>query len=397
MLWKRGIFPAIVLVLLVSFVYAASYFDANSLLLKVSMKKGDVASRTIGIASDEGGDFSLEISGIEGASLSEENFYLNPGESREVRIEFDSSGIEEGVYAGNLRFKNPSEEKKVPLVLEVESVKVLFGVNLDIPPDYSEISPGERVVAQVRVFDLTSGSSESATVDIDYFIFDIDGNVIVSETDSLVVSKQAQASKSISFPKETKEGGYIFASVVKYGDSVGTASYLFSVKKSGFNLGNIFSSDSDWKFFAVLGTIVFFFCVIIFLFVYLVKDRDKLIKDLRDYHVKELDRQREILGEEAKILRKKGVSVKVVKKEVKKKVRELKQVQNKRVKEIKKMKKKGNIVDMKRKIKEWEGRGYDTEVLKYKLDGLSQADMNSLVKKWKKEGYHSGKRIKNKK
>jgi len=51
------------------------------------------------------------------------------------------------------------------------------------------------------------------------------------------------------------------------------------------------------------------------------------------------------------------------------------------------LKNSGNVSEMKRKVKEWEGRGFNVSGLKYKLKGMRVKDMKKLMNVWKRKGY----------
>jgi hypothetical protein len=392
--WKKGMFVVCVLVVLSSaVVWADSGLEVSSLLLKVSLKEDESVTRMFSVTSEVGQDYSLEVFSVPGVKLSETSFVLDKGERKEIGVDFDSRGVDSGVYVGSIHIKNIHETLSLPVVMEVESRDVFFDANLDIPPAYTEIKAGERVVAQVKIFDLTSGGGTQeglnglgiVSIDLEYSIFDLDGNVLSSEGERLVVDKQTQITKTFNFPSSVEAGDYVISVLVRYGSSVGISSQMFSIKgeeTEPFSMGS-FSYSSTLILFLIL---LFTFGVV-FLFVYIVRDRDKIIDDLKKYHRRELNMQKEMLEQQAKFLKQKGNYNIDVKKEVAEKVGELKKEQKKQVSELRSLKNSGNVGEMKKKIREWEKRGYHAGGLKYKLRELSVKDMNKLMKGWKKKGY----------
>ena len=89
------------------------------------------------------------------------------------------------------------------------------------------VKQGADTTIEVRLFNLET--IDSLNVDVEYFVKDINGNTILTEAESIVVKTQASFFKTIYIPKNLKPGPYVFAAKTKFGNSVGTASYLFYV------------------------------------------------------------------------------------------------------------------------------------------------------------------------
>ena len=64
---------------------------------------------------------------------------------------------------------------------------------------------------------------------MEYYIKDLNDNTIISESETVVVKTQTSFFKTIHIPKNLKIGDYAFIAIAKYGNSVGTGSYLFEV------------------------------------------------------------------------------------------------------------------------------------------------------------------------
>lgn len=204
-------------------------FEVDSFFLKVSLKQGNSAEKQISIKSDIGGEFSISLNNIEGVSLKEDNFILQPGGSSKITIKFNSENVKEGVYAGKLRVVGPKDEFFIPIIFEVESKDVFYDVNLDIPPKYTIVSPGEEIVAQLKVFDLSN--IITSNINLEYLIKGFDGEILSSESGSISLSGNVEISKSISLPKDIREGEYVVIAVASYKSSVGVSSELISIKQ----------------------------------------------------------------------------------------------------------------------------------------------------------------------
>ena len=362
----------------------ADGFDVNTLLLKVTLPEMTSVSKTISIKSSSGGDFSLEVEKVRGVGLSDYNFSLGRDERKIVEVNFDASSLEPGIYVGSIKISDRKETKALPLIFEIHSEDVIYGLNLDIPPRYTDISPGGKLIAQLKVFDLTADGGASAglgsnRVDINYYVYSVKEGLISSESESIIVNREVQLTKTISLPGSIKEEEYVFGAAVKYSSSIATSSRIFRVsapQKEPFFL----DSNIIW----ILVIIIIFFLGIVFLFIYLIKDRDRMFIELRKYNEWEAKKQKELLLAQARALKdRKKFDEGKIERNVENRVKALKYKQEKRIQEFKKLRSKGSQEEMKKKLSEWKKSGYNTLALEYKLNGLSKKEMKEIMDKWK--------------
>jgi len=268
-------------------VSATPDFSVNSVLLKVSLRGEDLVTKSITLSSSGPGDFSVTPISLQGVSISEQNFFVSETTSRNVDILFNSSGISPGVYVGHIEIKSGKDVTSIPVIFEVESSDLFFDANLDIPPAYKEVEQGSKIIVQVKIFDLTAGGGIQqglgpTSVSIDYHVVDLNGKVISSESEDMVVNNQAQVTKTIAFPKQVAEGDYVLTAVVRYKSSIGVSSQKFFIIAG--KRDSLFPfSYNDYGLLFVLGVLTFFFIGIVILFVYLIHDRDRLLLELRKY------------------------------------------------------------------------------------------------------------------
>lgn len=401
MLIKRGkfifVFGILMVILfsLASFAGAQEGFETSSVLLKVSLEQGKMADRTISISSDKGGEFILGVENVPGVSLSEDRFVLNLNENKEVSVKFDSAGLNAGVYVGAIRISGGSEGSLIPVIFEVESKDTFFDINLDIPPQYTDLKPGDKLLAQVKIFDLVSGGTTdglgATNVDTEYYIYSITGQVLSSESERVVVDVQTRITKTVSLPADIPVGDYVFVSLVRYKDSVGVSSQLFSVSKQGFSFSE--GSFGNVGILIIIGValVLLFFLIVLGLFVYLMRSRDKMLLELRRYNNWEMQKEKQNIAKEEKVVRKKGpVIYKIFKKKVKTKIRKLKHKQHSRILRFREFKKRHNTAAMLAQVRQWKVQGYNTANIE-KLVKPSVKDMKSQLNVWKSkyrtEGY----------
>ncbi len=366
---------------------SANNINIGASFVKVTLTEDGSVVKPVSITAQGDDIFYFSVENIKGVSLSSNEAELSSGESFNLELSFNSKGLKPGLYVGNLRIKSSTETNIVPIVFEVESSVLLFDANLDIPPVYTKVAPGDKLIAQLKIFDLivggTQNSAQSTTVDVDYFIYRNDGTILSSESEKIVVFRQTQLTKSMLLPKGINEGDYILGVVVTGRNSAGVSSSLFTVAKKNTDIFSFFKGGT-LTILAVILVIAIFFLGLIFLFIYMIRDRDKLLLELKKYNQWELKRQMELLEEQKRLLAKRE-SHKEVNKEVKKKVKELMRKQNERIREFKKLKQKGQRNIMKKKLIEWKKSGYNTLPLEYKMKDLNSKEMRNILKKWKKQ------------
>lgn len=391
---KKEVSLIFIILLVISIgIIVSGAFETKSILLKFSLNKGDSINKSISISSRDGGEIKLSVKGIEeGVTLGESSFVLDKGEEKNVNVIFDSNSIEEGIYIGHIEIAGDGEKEIIPIIFEVESKDVFFDANLEIPSRYSEISPGDKIIVQLNVFDLLSGGGTReglgpSSVDVEYNVHDLYGNVLISENENFVVDTKVLVTKTITFPDNIEIGQYVFSAVIKYKSSVGIVTDLFSVtEKETESFFTNFFKEGEFGFVFILIFIGFIFLVLILFFIYILRDRDELFLELRKYNLQELKRQKILLGEQANVVKKKKKKSRgEISKEVSDKIKEIKEKHKERIRKFKKLRDKGEISEMKRKLKEWKNKGYNTMAMEYKLKDLSVNEMKNLMDKWKRK------------
>jgi hypothetical protein len=249
--------------------YESGDLELNEVLVKILLKQGESLEKSIQITNRESTSETIfvVIENLEGIlALEESEFFLRPGETKNLDLSFitgtDSFSFESGVYIGNLKFQYGAEEVVLPVVVEIESEDVLFDMNLDFSVNDRVVLVGGTALADVMVYNF--GDLDQATVDMTYVVSNTDNVRLLSEEDNIVVQTQALVTKTISIPENFDEGKYVFYVLAEYGDSVGTASYIFDVAEeepgSAINLGSICSPSDPlcWVSFIILIILIFF-------------------------------------------------------------------------------------------------------------------------------------------
>ena len=371
------------LVLLCTAVYAASNLEVNTVLLKVGVQQSDSVERSVSLTSKADTKIEAEVRNAAGVRVLTPSLFLQKGETKELKVLFNATRLSPGVSVGGLVIRSEQDETTVPIIFEVGSKDAFFAPSLEVLPQYAEVTPGSKFIAQLTVFDLTSDGGRQAglgpaPLTLTSQIVDFAGNVVSSDREQLVVDKKAQLTKSLSLPKEMKPGQYAITAMVTYRSSVAVASRVFRVvEPEKKEESNVFLS------LPFLLTVVF--VVVILVIYFMVRDRDRLIVELEKYNALELKRQKELLMAQARLLQqRRRANLRSLQKEVDHHLKRLQKKQRKRVTEMHVLKERGDVAAMREKLEEWKKQGYHASLNEYKLRNLSAQEMQQLMEEWKK-------------
>ena len=211
-------------------------FEIDQILLKVLIRSGEFIEKQVRIMNTGNDPSGIDVaaSGLSDiVKIDSPSFIIKPGQTKVVALNFSSvvpeQSIEQqpGIYVGKLIAKSEKAAKEVPVVVEIETKNVLFDMNLNPVGIERRVKQGSDTTIEVRLFNLES--IDSVNVDVEYFVKDMNGNTIITESETVVVKTQASFFKTISIPKNLKPGSYVFAAIAGFGNSMGTSSYLFEV------------------------------------------------------------------------------------------------------------------------------------------------------------------------
>ncbi len=370
-----------------------SAFEVDNVLIKLSIKQQDSISKTLKITNTQSEKQDFEISSdLKLLSVKEEGFSLDAGESKTVELIFTSydreqGEVEGGVYLGGLLISSNLQSKEIPIILEIETKKVLFDINLNVPPEYSNIYPGEKAIIEVKILNIENIGLK--TIEMSYFVKDFQDNIIFSEQENLAVKTQVSTTKIISVPKDTRAGNYVFVAAAKYNNSIGTSSYLFTITKMSL------STLMEKNLIYVITGFVFITFIIIILFIFFTIQKDKIFLQLEKQHKKDLKKRIEDLE------KRKSISISRVKKKKEKKaiekgfetikkqkIKTIKKIQKKRVKKLKQLRKTKKKSEIQKQINKWNKQGYDTSIIEPKKAATTD-NMTKRIREWGKKGYNT--------
>ncbi|MBI3334223.1 hypothetical protein HYZ97_01945 [Candidatus Pacearchaeota archaeon] len=270
---KQGAVICCFVALIILFISLASAHHCeiatHHLPLKVSLPEGSSALKNFSLTSELGGEFILE-STVSGVTLSEHETIFNKGETRLFSAYFNSTGLKPGVYTGWIGSTNKKERFHIPVIFEIEAKDVFFDVNLEIPPVYTEVNPGDKVVGQAKIFDLVSNKTQKlgpSKVRLEYKVYKIHDGEISSSSETIVVDGTTETTLSLDISDETDCDEYVFAVAVKYGSSVGVASRFFVISLPENFIDRSLRDSDHATFLIIVGILGAIIIILIILFI----------------------------------------------------------------------------------------------------------------------------------
>ncbi|MFH1608037.1 MAG: hypothetical protein ABIA78_02795 [archaeon] len=354
-------------------------FEVNSFILKFIIKEGDSLNKVLKIENVNSNNFNIGT-GLDFLSISESDFSLSVGESKEILLDFDVKNKEAGVYFGEIVVSSEKGSLNIPVIIEIETGEVLFDNVLNVLSKSGDVIPGDNFVVESEIFNLENIGLEG--VEVEYFATNLKGKTIFSEKENIAVEKSVLSTKAVKIPEDIEEGKYIFVSLVKYKNSVGTNTYLFNVEKERFS----FSMDNN-----VYIWVVFILLLVVILFIlYNQGQKDKLIMELARQRNQELGREYVRVKREKEKLKKLPVSkrrivYKIIKKRAKKRIGRIRKIYKTRVKIIKRLRKQKKESELQRKMKEWKEQGFNVREFSVKIS--KPENLGKKAGKLKKQGY----------
>lgn len=239
--------------------------------LKVVIRQTESKTESISIKNtgDSASDVAIDVEKLRDF-ISPESFEslkspirLLPGEEKAVEIIFMAADtILPDVYPFEIVLSNIFGEKKIAAIIEVESSKPLFDVDVEVLPEYKDILTGNNLLMEVSIFNLRGFGR--VDVNVEYTIKDLRGNEYVSGHETLAVETEVKFTKELLLPSDLKPGAYIASAKVSFEDFAGTSSDLFNIRAKTITFEQLgFRSDT-------LNLLLVFIIVLFVVFVVLI-------------------------------------------------------------------------------------------------------------------------------
>ena len=391
----------IVLLVLIGAFFIYKYFFimqgdfSKTSLIRMNLPLGGEINSTIKISNsfDEPKNIEIYFGNLESfAFLSDTEFSLESGESKQVTILFkDTKGIP-GIYVGKVFLDNGATREEIPVVLGVEDPNHAFAIIQSSVPKYDSASPGGKFGVDLKVFDLINSGAQ--TVPSTFFVKNFDDEVLLSGAGDLIVGTGSKT-EIVNIPRDWKEGNYVFISYINYKNTLSFSGYIFTVS----NPESVFDFNNPQFFLIAVAVLI---VLIIILIIYFIFTRDSLLIQLKRQHVQEIKRNVNYINDSKKAVSKSKDKPEKKKRKIrklenlkKKILKKIKDRQEKQKKEISHMKKKrAKKTAVKNKINKWKKeseRNIEAEPEVKKVTGRS---VQSKIKEWNQRGFevNSGKK-----
>ena len=109
-------------------------------------------------------------------------------------------------------------------------------ISLDIPPDQQTIKPGQSLLLEVALRVPGGNIDQTSTLELEYSIRDLDGNLISSKKESGAIAVKESTVTSLLVPTTTKPGVYAAFVSVNYQGDIYEGSKTFEVSNNNYNL-----------------------------------------------------------------------------------------------------------------------------------------------------------------
>lgn len=228
----------------------------GSIKTKLTVGKSTIEQLTTKNTGDAKLDFALSVEALEDFILiTKDSFSLNANEETVIDLRI-FSGAKPGLYTGSILIQANGLKRKIPVILEIITEKVLFDVKLDLPLKYREIQQGENLKTQISLFSM--GIAKKVDVILHYLIKDLKNNLLAEESETFAVENQASFTKTF-YTEDLIPGSYVVAIEARYADSFAVSSDTFKVVKKILPIPTTEKTFTFLLAFVVALVIVYFF------------------------------------------------------------------------------------------------------------------------------------------
>jgi hypothetical protein len=233
-------------------------------LVKVALKQREEFKRTVRISNTGSKYLSMEINSNLGnlVKFSEPKFVLPIGYTKDVELVFYAPvNVEPGVYVGKINYNSESLQDSSFTIIEIESLKVLYDISINIPNQFRNIQQGNDLVSNVRLFNF---DKQPVDVTVYYEVKDFNGDKVFESSEMMHIESEVSLTKTLTLPGRIKEGNYVLTAKVVNGESVGTSAALFDITNVNQESPSAFSFDvNDYMMIFILVLISLIFIVVV--------------------------------------------------------------------------------------------------------------------------------------
>lgn len=276
MKWFILFLPLVLCLSLVSAGDTIKNFDTNDYLVSSVIESGRTSFKNINFFnSGKSREFDISSSGNDIFDLKTESLFVEGDSFGTFSFNFKGDLLP-GFYFSKIIIDDGEDFIEIPILLGVESKNKIFGDSISLSQNSLNLFPGGELDSKISLFNL--GSLQSA-VSVNYGLFDLEGNLLVSETEVLDVERNLEISKSIKLPTDLTEGKKVLVVSISQGESYGVSYEFFDIVQ--INL----SPDSG----SFLSSWIFYFLVFVLVLALLITSHywnRRVISEAKDWRGK---------------------------------------------------------------------------------------------------------------
>jgi len=213
--------------------YEITLFDEA---IKVRLRQGESADFFLDIQNTgtEKLKLTLKIDGlkdmisIEGKTRAHQ-FEIKPVETKSIKLTFFAKEtLKPDIYVTKLSITGKDIDEELPVIVEVSTKEAaLFDVDIEILEDYQKVKAGEKIIAKLTIYNM--GATQRVDTEITYSIKDLDGNIIISDKETIAVETVAEFTRTMLLPSYLQKGTYILDVMVTYNGLTAASSKTFEI------------------------------------------------------------------------------------------------------------------------------------------------------------------------
>lgn len=264
-------------------------FDVTPDPIEIFIKQGQFQRLEV-IISNTGAvylPFNIKLVGSEDIgiedfiTLSKTQFSLETLQSETIILDVNfPRDMEPDVYTGHLLIETPSITKKVPIILEGETIKILFDVSTIIPKEYKLVEIGNDVWATISIFNFVGLPKE---VELYYAIKDLNDSVLIEKIETVNIEEGTILTKILN-PGYIEEGEYVFYSRITHLGYTAVSGDIFTYAKT-IKVEAPFPLPANYILFIIIILVLIIFNVMYWYHRYRLKRIEKTYKkDLDKYY-----------------------------------------------------------------------------------------------------------------
>lgn len=206
-------------------------FNVSPETLKYFLKTGQEKEKTISIENK--GNESIEVEIKESAGyIGVDSRYITvpPYSVKQITILVNSRNENPGIYSSIITLSAGGVEKKVTLLIEIEDASSSLDVIVDVSEEDKVVVNPKNISASLVIYDL--GGSSKMDVLIDYYIQDINGNIILHDSEQRKLNSGENIGKVVSLGEGLPVGDYVLSVKATYNGETAFSGSIFRIAES---------------------------------------------------------------------------------------------------------------------------------------------------------------------